>query len=178
MIDDRITVGDHTYGANNIIIGSWGNDADIKITIGKYCSIADDIIIFISGEHQTNWITTFPFSVLNGKYQNYIKNIKPSKGNITIGNDVWICAGVKILSGITIGDGAVLGAYSVITKDVPPYAIVGGNPAKIIRYRFDEESINKLLLIKWWNKEPEEIDRLMPYLLSDNVEEFIKNIVI
>jgi acetyltransferase-like isoleucine patch superfamily enzyme len=174
LIDNRITVGDHTYGANNIIIGSWGNDENIKINIGKYCSIADDITIFISGEHQTSWITTFPFSVLNGKYKDYTKNSRPSKGNITIGNDVWICAGTKILSGITIGDGAVLGAYSVITKDVPPYAIVGGNPAQIIRYRFGEVGIKKLLEIKWWNKTPEEIDRLMPYLLSDNIEEFIK----
>jgi len=176
MIDNRITVGDHTYGANNIYLASWGGDENITVNIGKYCSIADDIIIFLSGEHQSEWITTFPFSVLNAKYNDHIKSIRQSKGNIKIGNDVWICAGVRILSGITIGDGSILGAYSVITKDVPPYAIVGGNPAKIIRYRFNEENIKKLLEIKWWDKEPEEIDRLMPYLLSDNIEDFIKNI--
>jgi acetyltransferase-like isoleucine patch superfamily enzyme len=174
MTNNRITVGEYTYGANNIILGSWGGDENITVSIGKYCSIADDVTILISGEHQTNWITTYPFHAFNGKYKEHIKGNKSSKGNITIGSDVWICVGVKILSGITIGDGAILGAYSIITKNVPPYAIVGGNPAQIIRHRFGEENIKKLLEIKWWDKEPEEIDKLMPYLLSDNVEEFIK----
>jgi acetyltransferase-like isoleucine patch superfamily enzyme len=173
MIDNRITVGDHTYGANDIIVGSWGNDIGITVNIGKYCSIAGDVVILVSGEHQTNWITSYPFHALN-EDRELIKISRTSKGNVTIGNDVWICVGARILSGITIGDGAVIGAYAVVTKDVPPYAIVGGNPAQIIRHRFDEENIKKLLEIKWWDKSPEEIDRLMPYLLSDNIEEFIK----
>jgi tetrahydrodipicolinate N-succinyltransferase len=98
----------------------------------------------------------------------------PPHSPIIIGNDVWIAADVKIKQGVKIGDGAVLATQSFVTKDVPPYAVVGGNPAKIIKYRFTEEQIKDLLEIKWWNWDDEEIKKVVPLLVSDNIDEFIK----
>ena len=93
---------------------------------------------------------------------------------MTIGNDVWIGRNVIIISGVKIGDGSVIGAGSVVTKDVPPYAIAAGNPAKIVRMRFDEETIKKLLKIEWWNWSLERVLANLPYLLSNDIAEFVK----
>jgi acetyltransferase-like isoleucine patch superfamily enzyme len=141
----NITIGDQTYGHLNIICFK---DSD-TVRIGKYCSIASNVFIFGGGEHNTELISTFPFKNF---FQNF--EIDPNvttKGPVIIGNDVWIGTNAIILSGISIGDGAVIGAGSVVTKDVPPYTIVAGNPAKIIKYRFTDDQIKKLLKISWWN---------------------------
>jgi virginiamycin A acetyltransferase len=102
------------------------------------------------GEHCTRWVTTYLFNFIFEEAR-HITEHPLSKGDVIIGNDVWIGHEVLILSGITVGDGSVIGARSVVTKDVPPYSIVAGNPASIIRLRFDEEIVEKLLKIKWWN---------------------------
>ncbi len=127
-------------------IGTYGNpkvlfDSKANLKIGKFCSISDDVTIFLGGEHETNTSSCYPFTLKNHQ----------TKGNVTIGNDVWIGQYSTILSGVNIGDGAIIGANSLVTKDVPPYAVVGGNPAKLIKYRFDEETIEKLLELKWWD---------------------------
>lgn len=138
-------IGDHSYlNANNHIN---------NIKIGKFSSIASNIK-FGLGIHPTHLITTHPAFYSNNKPfktfadKNYFEEYLP----ITIGNDVWIGQESMIMGGVTISDGAIVAARAVVTKDVPPYAIVGGVPAKIIRYRFDKETISKLLRIKWWNK--------------------------
>lgn len=120
--------------------------------IGKYCSIARQVTIGIKG-HNYNWVTTSPIitSPMYGFIDNNID--EPQKDNVIIGNDVWIGMNVMIMRGIKIGDGAVVAAGSIVTKDVEPYSIVGGNPARHIKYRFSQDIIKKLLSIKWWDWE-------------------------
>ena len=126
------------------------------------------------GEHRVDWVTTYPFSAIWPAVAGHIPGHPKTKGNVIIGNDVWIGMNVFILSGVTIGDGAVVGAGALVSKDVPPYAIVGGNPAKIIRYRFDPQTIKKLLSIAWWNWSDDEIIKAMPFLLSNDISSFVK----
>jgi acetyltransferase-like isoleucine patch superfamily enzyme len=166
--NENISVGEFTYGLPQI--AAWGEGAKLKI--GKFCSIADEVCFVLGGEHRHDWITTYPFSALTEKFS-YIKGHPKSKGDIIIGNDVWIAKGAKIMSGVNIGDGAVVGAYSLIVKDVPPYAIVGGNPAKLIRFRFSEEVINKLLMTKWWDWDEDLLELAIPFLQSNNIEGFL-----
>lgn len=165
-------IGDYTYGSLN---GSpqvvhYGEDA--RLVIGKFCSIADNVKIFLGGNHRTDWVTTYPFNVLFDEAAN-IKGHPQSAGDIIIGNDVWIGEGASILSGITIGNGAVIAGYAVVTKNVEPYAIVGGNPAKMIRKRFDEATIKSLEAISWWNWDIEKIIANRELLLQPDITAFI-----
>jgi virginiamycin A acetyltransferase len=163
-------IGDHTYGHPKILEAKYA-----ILKIGKFCSIADDVIIILAN-HKVDLVTTYPFSTLK-KFWPSMKSLDLidhySNGNVTIGNDVWIGHSVKIMSGVTIGDGAVIAANSVVTKDIPDYGIVGGAPAKVIRHRFDEEVINHLMLIKWWDWEDEKIDQALPDMMRD-VQLFIE----
>lgn len=163
-------MGRGSYGEPTI--HDWG--AQETVTIGKFCSIAHGVQIFTGGEYRPDWVTTYPFNVIWSHVAGDIKGHPKSKRNVVIGNDVWIGMDALILSGVTIGDGAVIGARAVVTKDVPPYAIVAGNPAKIIRYRFDEETIRKLLEISWWDWPDEKIASAMDSLLSTDICHFIK----
>lgn len=133
----KITVGRKSYGMLNVV--NWSS-SDSKLVIGNYCSIAENVYFLVAGEHTTNTVSTYPFKVkvFGDKYE------AGSKGSIVLKDDVWIGEGATICSGVTIGQGAVVAAGAVVTKDVAPYAIVGGNPAKLIRYRFDENLRAKL----------------------------------
>jgi len=166
--NNKVHIGEFTYG--NPEIKSWDEKSILKI--GKYCSIADKVTIFLGGEHRSDWVTTYPFSTFLAEYT-YIEGQPKSKGNVIIGNDVWIGSGVTILSGVTIGDGAIIGCNSLVSKDIPPYTIVGGNPAKVIRYRFEENIIKELLEIKWWNWELQDIEKAVPLLANNDIEAFI-----
>jgi len=169
-------IGDWTYGNPSIM--RWGTDH--KLIVGKYSSIGPDVSIMFGGNHRHDWITTSPLSAeifqAYDKFPNAmnIKNFNYSKGDLIIGNDVWIGAKSIILSGLTIGDGAVVAAGSVVSSDVKPYAIVAGNPAKEIKKRFSEEVINKLLTIKWWNFPDEKVNELSILLCSENIQIFLK----
>jgi len=162
-------IGRGTYGRPKI--SSWGERATFRI--GAFCSIAHGVKIYLGGEHRTDWVTTYPFNYL-WKSAKHIKGHPKTKGDVIIGNDVWIGAGAVILSGVTVGDGAAIGNNAVVAKDVPPYAIVAGNPASIVRKRFDEETIHHLLKIKWWEWEDNRIEKFLPLLLNSNIEEFLK----
>jgi len=163
--------GEYTYGKPKIL--DWGEGA--HLTVGKFCSIAENVHIFLGGNHRTDWITTYPFSALIDEFPEakHIKGHPATKGDVTIGNDVWIGYGAVILSGITIGDGAVIGAFSVVTKNVYPYEIVAGNPAKVIKKRFNDEAISYLLEIAWWNWPINKISSEVNFLCNDEVLEFI-----
>lgn len=137
----RVHVGNDTYGQLNVI----NHSETCELHIGHFCSVAPEVLFVVCGEHATDRISTYPFKVRYGG----IKYEAVSKGNIVIGDDVWIGVRSTILSGVTVGQGAVIAAGSVVTKDVPPYAVVGGVPAKIIKYRFDRELIEELIKIDY-----------------------------
>ena len=167
--------GRHSYGMKHIKIRSWGEGA--HLFIGSFCSIADNQTIFLGGNHRTDWTTTFPFGhIFNDVFpagQVNGKGHPASKGHVIIENDVWIGSGCTIMSGIRIGSGSVVAAKSVVVKDVDPYTIVGGNPAKLIRSRFPRYIIDKLLEIKWWDRSDEEINAIVPLLQMPLTEETI-----
>lgn len=152
-------IGDHTYGVPRV----YGSGP--KLRIGKFCSIAGGVRIFLAVDHRSDWITTYPFPLI-WREAHGIKGHPFSKGDIAIGNDVWIGQNATILSGVTIGDGAVIGGCAVVTGNVPPYAIVAGNPAKLIRYRFENEKIERLLKLKWWDWPIDKIKKNLNYLCS------------
>lgn len=170
-----MSVGEHTYG---IVTPTWGHK-DAKLIVGKFCSIAPNVIIYLGGNHRIDWVTTYPFGHINQQIFNKFNGAgHPStNGDVIIGNDVWIGTNVTIMSGVTIGDGAVIAANSHVVKNVNPYSLFGGNPAKLIKYRFTPEQIEKLLEIKWWYWDDEKINTFTPLLCSDNIDEFIKNSV-
>lgn len=163
----RLTIGEFTYGEPFII--DYG-EVGVKVNIGKFCSIAKGVQIYLGANHDYFAITTFPLKV---KLFNEEVNAPLSKGNVSIGNDVWIGRDVTVMSGITIGNGAVIAANSVLTKNVEAYSVVGGNPAKLIKYRFEKEIIEKLEEIEWWNWDIEKIKMNIDLLSSRKVEEFI-----
>lgn len=168
-IYDCYQIGEWTYGNPKIL--SWGEGSTLKI--GKFCSISDEVTILLGGEHRTDWVSTYPFNkVINNA--NHFTGHPKTKGDVYIGNDVWIGYGAFILSGVNVHDGAVIGAKSVITGDVPAYSIVAGNPARTVRFRFSDEVIDKLLKIAWWNWSISKIQEVLPYVLSSDIDEFLK----
>ena len=158
--NDLIEVGDFTYGRP--IVLQW--DKTTRLKIGKFCSIAANVQIYLGGEHHTEWLTTYPFDVLIDNQQT------PSKGDVIIGNDVWIGNRATILSGVTIGDGAVIANSAVVTKDVRPFSIVGGVPAEFIRYRVAAHNLKNWDKLTWWDWPIEKLAEAMPLLLSGDLD--------
>jgi acetyltransferase-like isoleucine patch superfamily enzyme len=169
LLGDRYEIGDHTYGKPRVVSMGEGT----SLMIGRYCSIGRNVTIFLGSEHHINWVSTYPFPSLWEEARS-IPGHPSTKGDVVIGNDVWIGFGVTILSGVTIGDGAAIGACSLVTRNVPPYAIVAGNPAQMIRYRFGEETIQNLLRIRWWDWSDEKVKENVHLICSDSVDEFVK----
>lgn len=154
-------IGNYTYYSNLKVSGS------AKCIIGKFCSIAPDVRIFTGEEHNIDSITTYPFGhVHKDVFKVDNPNHPITHGDVVIGNDVWIGYGATIMSGVNIGDGAVIAANSHVVKDVKPYTVVGGNPAKLIKKRFDDATIKRLLDMRWWDKSINEIRELIPRLLN------------
>jgi acetyltransferase-like isoleucine patch superfamily enzyme len=162
----KYEIGGWTYGAPRVL--SWRQDATLKI--GRFCAIADGVAILLGGEHRVDWVTTYPLHILFGEKKIFPGLIR-SKGDVVIGNDVWIGRDALILSGVKIGDGAVVAARSVVTEDVTPYSIVGGNPARHIKFRFSESIRKDLQRIAWWNWPMGKIEENWPLLLSSDIEE-------
>lgn len=174
----NIVVGDYTYYDDPV--DSEGFERNVlyhyeflkdKLIIGKFCAIARDVKFIMNGaNHKIDAITTYPFSIFGNGWERVTPKIKdlPYKGDTVIGNDVWIGYDSLIMPGIKIGNGAIIGARSVVTKDVQPYTIVGGNPAGLIRMRFSKNFIRVLQSAKWWDWSAEKITRYLEVLTSNN----------
>lgn len=184
----NIVVGDYTYyddpvdstgfEQNNVLF-NWPEFGD-KLIIGKFCSIASGVqFIMGSANHRISSISTYPFNVFGGAWEEntppHLSQL-PFKGDTVVGNDVWIGRESVIMPGVHIGDGAIIAARSVVTRDVAPYTLAGGNPARPIRKRFDEELISLLLALRWWDFEPEKLTVFLPVLCSDDLEAVRKTV--
>ena len=177
----NIIVGDFTYIADSEFESHvtnyypWSRD---KLIIGKFCQVAAGVeFVMNDANHQMNAVSTFPFYTLEGwEMEPPAPTDMPFKGDTVIGNDVWIGQNAVILPGVHIGDGAIIGANSVVGSDIAPYTIVVGNPAKVLRKRFDEELIGLLLSFRWWDKSIEEINRLIPILTCGDLEKVRKEL--
>lgn len=157
--------GDFSYGPFEV----WKDRSrKEKLTIGKFCSFAENVLFLLGVEHRPDYCTTYPFGNLMNEF--LVGDCTWSKGDIVVGNDVWVGIGARILSGVTIGDGCVIGAGAIVAKSIPPYSIVVGNPGRIVKKRFDEETIEKLLLMKWWNWNYKDIYHAIPLLLSTDID--------
>jgi acetyltransferase-like isoleucine patch superfamily enzyme len=166
----ELCLGKHSYGVP--LVCSFG-PSDANIEIGEFVSIGDNVTILRGGNHPTDWVSTFPFRArwkLAGAYQD---GMPSSKGKVTILADSWIGQGSTILSGVTIGPGAVVSANSVVCHDVPPYSVVGGVPARILKMRFPEDTVGRLLNVEWWNWPEVEILDAVPLLSGGDVEELL-----
>jgi len=162
------SIGVGSYGIP--MVHDWHEGATLRI--GAYTSIADDVHIFLGGQHRTDWVSSYPFPAFLDDAR-AIPNYGGSRGDVNVGNDVWLASGCTILSGVTVGDGAVVAARSVVSRDVEPYSIVAGNPARHIRYRFEQATCEALLASAWWAWSEEEVRRIVHLLCSDDLSAFL-----
>lgn len=142
-----------------------------KLIIGKFCMIASDVKFIMNGaNHMHNSLSAYPFAIFGNGWENAMEGKSyPNKGDIVIGNDVWIGYNCTIMAGVNIGDGSIIATNTVLTKDVPPYSIIGGNPGELIKKRFSDDIIEKLLQIKWWDWDAEKITENVKHLTSLNI---------
>lgn len=180
----NIIVGDYTYYDDFETVENFEKNVKYlfdftgdKLIIGKFCMIASDVTFIMNGaNHLSKAITSYPFAIFGKDWANAMEGKQyPIKGNTIIGNDVWIGYGATIMPGVKVGDGAIIATKSVVTNDVAPYSIVGGNPAKEVRKRFSDEHIRQLLEISWWNWPIEKITSNVQHLTSNNIEKLKEN---
>jgi len=160
-------IGSYTYGKPKVL--EWTEGTTLRI--GRFCSISTNVTILLGGDHRTDWVSSYPFSAIFKDAKGFVGH-PLSKGDVVIGNDVWIGTEAMILIGVNIGNGAVIAARAMVARDVPPYAIVAGIPARLVKYRFDDETITALQKISWWDWQIGEIKAAWPLLLSNNISAF------
>jgi acetyltransferase-like isoleucine patch superfamily enzyme len=166
-----LEVGRHTYG-HPLIVSYQGSET--RVVIGHFGSISPGVMLITGGVHPVDWVSTFPFRIQWGLKGALADGTPATRGDIVIGSDVWIGTDAMVLSGVTVGHGAVIAARAVVTRDVPPYAIVAGVPARVVRYRFDPETIDRLLAMRWWEWDDKRIMDAVPLLSSPDVTGFLE----
>jgi virginiamycin A acetyltransferase len=161
------SIGAYSYGRPKVRFPESGR----RLTIGRYCSIADKVEILLGGDHRLDWVSTYPFAAMRSLFPDAQapEDYHASRGDVVIGHDVWLGSGCMILSGVTVGHGAVVAARAVVTRDVPAYAVVAGNPARIVRHRFDAATVEALVATAWWDLPHPAVTRLVPLLQSGDV---------
>lgn len=161
------SVGKYSYGIENIRI-KQDAPCTAQLIIGKFCSIAPNVEVLLGGNHRYDWLTTYPFGEIHKNIwpESFKPHLHTTNGDVIIENDVWIAQGVTIMSGITIGSGAVIATNSHVVKNVEPYSIVGGNPARLIKHRFSKEIIDLLLELRWWDQSEDFIRENLKYLMN------------
>ena len=170
----NIKVGEYTYFDGQNFQKHVTHHYDFigdKLIIGKFCQIGSGVEFIMNGaNHQMDSVSTYPFYIFNGWKQDAPKKEDlPHKGDTVIGNDVWIGQNVTFLPGVHVGDGCIIGANSVVAKDILPYSVVVGNPARVVRRRFDDEMIGFLEKLEWWNKTTKQIQKIIPLLSSSDI---------
>lgn len=180
ITNPNIIVGDFTYFSDvdfeSHVLHHYDFIGD-KLIIGKFCQIASGVTFIMNGaNHQMNAASTYPFYIMGWEQEVPSRADLPLKGDTVVGNDVWIGQNSTILPGVHIGDGAIIGLNSVVSKDVEPYTVVAGNPVRFIRKRFDDELIELLQKLKWWDKPVEEIQELIPLLTDSNLSKVKESI--
>ena len=165
------SIGAYSYGRPKVRFPESGR----RLTIGRYCSIADKVEILLGGDHRLDWVSTYPFAAMQALFPDAQApaDYHSSRGDVVIGNDVWLGSGCMILSGVTVGHGAVVAARAVVTRDVAPYAVVAGNPARVVRKRFEPDTIAALLDAAWWDLPHADVTRLVPLLQSGRIAELV-----
>ncbi|MDR3411833.1 MAG: CatB-related O-acetyltransferase [Formivibrio sp.] len=166
---NKYSFGIGSYGLP--VIHDWNEGT--TLLIGSYCSISTNVQIFLGGNHRGDWISTYPFPAMIDEAR-CITDFGISRGSVIIGNDVWLCASCIILSGVTIGDGAIVAAGAVVCRDVEPYSIVAGNPARHVKWRYDEITRDLLLKSEWWKWPEQEIRNICHLLCSNDIDKFIE----
>ena len=175
----NIIVGDYTYYDDIDDVNNFERNVKYhfeftgdKLVIGKFCMIASGASFIMNGaNHLTQAVSAYPFAIFGNGWEHAMEGKNyPSKGDTTIGNDVWIGHKATIMAGVTVGDGAIIAAHALVTKDVDPYTIVGGNPAQKIKKRFSEEEIQRLLTEKWWDWDIAKITKNIQHLTSDSLD--------
>lgn len=172
--DKKYIIENYTYGKPTVLF----ENSEANLSIGKFCSIAQGVTIFLGGNHNVDWLTTYPFNVLDSDFSNgkKIKGHPTTKGDVVIGNDVWIGRNVTIMSGVKIENGAVIGAGAVVTKNIGAYEVWAGNPAKFIKKRFNQNTIDYLNNLNWWNWNTQKINNNLVDLCSANIESLKNNL--
>lgn len=167
----NFSIGAYSYGRPKVRFPESGR----RLAIGRYCSIADKVEILLGGDHRLDWISTYPFAAMQGLWPaaDAPDDFHAARGDVIIGHDVWLGSGCMVLAGVVIGDGAVVAARAVVTRDVPAYAIVAGNPARVVRHRFDAATVAALIEVAWWDLPPEAVRRLVPLLNSGRADELV-----
>jgi acetyltransferase-like isoleucine patch superfamily enzyme len=161
-------IGLGTYGMPDV--HDWHEGS--TLVIGSYCSIADNVHIFLGGQHRIDWISSYPFPVMLPEAA-HIKDFSSTRGDVIIGNDVWLCSHCTILSGVKIGHGAVIASGAIVSRDVPAYAVMAGNPAQHVRWRFDEATREALLASAWWEWPEAEIRQIVGKLCNSDIADFL-----
>ncbi|MCG7384455.1 Vat family streptogramin A O-acetyltransferase [Paenibacillus sp. ACRRY] len=173
----NVDIGDYTYYSDNSnppehfydrILHHYDFLGD-RLVIGKFCAIAEGVTFIMNGaNHRMEGMTTYPFNIFGGEWERVTPTLDqlPFKGDTVLGNDVWLGQNVTIMPGITVGDGAIVASNSTVTRNIEPYVIVGGNPAKPIKKRFDDKTIELLLELKWWDQDEEWLDTHLEQLVS------------
>ena len=185
ITNPNIIVGDYTYYDDFEDVANFEKNVKYhfdfigdKLIIGKFCMIASDVTFIMNGaNHLTQSISSYPFAIFGHDWQNAMKDkTYPNKGNTIVGNDVWIGYNATIMTGVKIGDGAIIATNSTVVSDVEPYTIVGGNPAREIKKRFSPEIVERLLKLQWWNWDIEKITKNVQNLTDLDIDKLEKNV--